>query len=42
MHELLPDAPFRIELEVINVCNKRCDYCYADTPFNGYTPPAEI
>lgn len=36
--EILPDVPFRVEIEVINKCNRACDYCYA-APFNGYIPP---
>lgn len=39
--EILPDVPFRVEIEVINKCNRACDYCYA-APFNSYVPPISL
>lgn len=32
--ELLPSVPFRIEFEIVNFCNRKCDYCFA-APFDG-------
>lgn len=42
MNEIIPSVPFRIEMEVINLCNRNppCDYCYA-YPFDGYVPSFE-
>lgn len=34
MEELLPDTPFRIEFEILNFCNRKCEYCFA-SPFDG-------
>jgi MoaA/NifB/PqqE/SkfB family radical SAM enzyme len=37
---ILPDFPFRVEFEVISVCNLDCAYCYAK-PLTHMTPPIE-
>ena len=42
MEEILPSLPFRIEIEVINKCNLKCDYCYA-APFDNFVmPPSNL
>lgn len=34
---ILPEYPFRVEFEVISVCNLNCSYCYAK-PFSHEIP----
>ena len=37
---VLPKLPFRVEIELLNVCNLDCINCYAK-PFDGSIPPYE-